>query len=126
MWPDPQETVTLVTFTEEILNGRFNVFCRAHIFMFYRFHTFGMRVNMCIHAFNIISLTSGISFDDATFHLFTSNQQVRKKLYLIFPKRILLAQGRTIMKPYFVSALQSSSRISLNLIYVYGRVDSLL
>ena len=35
--------------------------------MFYRFHSFDMRVNMCIHAFNSISLTSGISFDDATF-----------------------------------------------------------
>ena len=23
MWPDPQETVNLVTFTEEILNGNF-------------------------------------------------------------------------------------------------------
>ena len=26
MWPNPQETVDLVTFTEEILNGNF-IFC---------------------------------------------------------------------------------------------------
>ena len=27
MWPDSQETPNLVTFTEEILNGKFHVLC---------------------------------------------------------------------------------------------------
>ena len=27
MWPNPQETADLVTFTEEILNGKFNFLC---------------------------------------------------------------------------------------------------
>ena len=27
MWPNPQETVDLVTFTEEILNGKLHTLC---------------------------------------------------------------------------------------------------
>ena len=27
MWPDPQEMFDLVTFTEEILNGKFDFLC---------------------------------------------------------------------------------------------------
>ena len=27
MWPNPQETVDLVTFAEEILNGKLHFFC---------------------------------------------------------------------------------------------------
>ena len=27
MWPNPQETANLVTFTEEILNGKFHFLC---------------------------------------------------------------------------------------------------
>ena len=29
MWPNPEETVDLVTFTEEILNGKFHFLCSA-------------------------------------------------------------------------------------------------
>ena len=29
MWPNPQETMDLVRFTEEILNGKFHCFCSA-------------------------------------------------------------------------------------------------
>ena len=29
MWPNPQEIVNLVTFTEEILNGKLNFLCSA-------------------------------------------------------------------------------------------------
>ena len=28
MWPNPQETADLVTFTEEILSGKFHFLCR--------------------------------------------------------------------------------------------------
>ena len=30
MWPNPPETADLVTFTEEILNGKLQFFCAAH------------------------------------------------------------------------------------------------
>ena len=29
MWPNPEETADLVTFTEEILNGKLNFLCNA-------------------------------------------------------------------------------------------------
>ena len=29
MWPNPQETADLVTFTEEILNGKLHFLCSA-------------------------------------------------------------------------------------------------
>ena len=31
MWPNPQETVDLVTFTEEILNGKLYFLCSAEL-----------------------------------------------------------------------------------------------
>ena len=31
MWPNPQETVDLVTFTEEILNGKLHFLCSANL-----------------------------------------------------------------------------------------------
>ena len=31
MWPSPQETVDLVTFTEEILNGKFQFFLQCSL-----------------------------------------------------------------------------------------------
>ena len=34
MWPNPQETADLVTFTEEILNGNF-IFCAARRILSY-------------------------------------------------------------------------------------------
>ena len=30
MWPNPPETADLVTFTEEILNGKLQFFCAGH------------------------------------------------------------------------------------------------
>ena len=30
MWPNPQETADLVTFTEEILNGKLHFLCSVH------------------------------------------------------------------------------------------------
>ena len=30
MWPNPQETADLVTFTEEILNGKFYYLCSGY------------------------------------------------------------------------------------------------
>ena len=30
MWPHPQETADLVTFTEEILNGKFHFLCSVY------------------------------------------------------------------------------------------------
>ena len=33
MWPNPQETVDLATFTEEILNGKLHSFCIVSIFV---------------------------------------------------------------------------------------------
>ena len=33
MWPNPQETANLVTFTEEILNGKLH-FCTVDEFLF--------------------------------------------------------------------------------------------
>ena len=36
MWPDPQETADLVTFTEEILNGKRHFLCIiTEIFFFF-------------------------------------------------------------------------------------------
>ena len=33
MWPNPQETAYLVTFTEEILNGKFHFSRRVNLFL---------------------------------------------------------------------------------------------
>ena len=30
MWPNPQETADLITFTEEILNGKLHFLCSVH------------------------------------------------------------------------------------------------
>ena len=30
MWPDPQETVDLVTFTEELINGKVHFLCTGN------------------------------------------------------------------------------------------------
>ena len=35
MWPNPLETADLVTFTEEILNGKLHVLCNAALGMDY-------------------------------------------------------------------------------------------
>ena len=32
MWPNPQETADLVTFTEEILNGKLHFLCSVRVF----------------------------------------------------------------------------------------------
>ena len=37
MWPNPQETADLVTFTEEILNGKHHFFCAVYIASYARF-----------------------------------------------------------------------------------------
>ena len=34
MWPNPQETADLVTFTEQILNGKLHFLCSENLFMF--------------------------------------------------------------------------------------------
>ena len=36
MWPNPQETAHLVTFTEEILNGKLNVLCSSTLACHYQ------------------------------------------------------------------------------------------
>ena len=33
MWPDPQETVDSVTFTEEIVNGKLDFFVQCNLLM---------------------------------------------------------------------------------------------
>ena len=33
MWPNPQETEDMVTFTEEILNGKFHFLCSEFLVM---------------------------------------------------------------------------------------------
>ena len=38
MWPNPQKTVDLVTFTEEILNGKLNFLCSVTIRKCYQGH----------------------------------------------------------------------------------------
>ena len=44
MWPNLQETVDLVTFTEEILNGKFHFFVQYKTLIF---GTFGYEVHIC-------------------------------------------------------------------------------
>ena len=39
MWPNPQDTTNLVTFTEKILNGKLHFFCSVKVF-----RTFGAHI----------------------------------------------------------------------------------
>ena len=40
MWPNPQETGDLVTFTEEIRNGKLHFLCRVS-------HNFPIQISVC-------------------------------------------------------------------------------
>ena len=56
MWPNPQETVDLVTFTEEILNGKFHFLCSDSsgfiiVVLFFAFFFLHKRKNKLLYQF---------------------------------------------------------------------------
>ena len=55
MWPNPQETAGLVTFTEEILNGKLHFLCSVSASMKKK-HSFGI-VSLCPKLWLIVSMT---------------------------------------------------------------------